>query len=64
MENPATWGEAEHIVSRILDEDYRHRHQVAQGEAEPLCGFSLERRITDALRDAGFLSEDQLPGLP
>jgi hypothetical protein len=51
-ENPATWGEAEEIVDRVL-EDY----------SDPeVCGLSTVRRITDALRDAGFCLERHTGG--
>ncbi len=47
MENPATWGEAEHIVSRVI---------VAYEQRDPhIVGLSLTRQITDALREAGLL---------
>ena len=49
MENPATWGEAERIVEQCLQED-------EDAKWRGICGLSLPRRITDALRDAGLLS--------
>jgi len=58
MENPETWGEAEKIVRRVLDEHDEHHRQVAQGKAEPICGLSLERKITEALREASLLSHE------
>jgi len=51
MENPATWGEAEKIVDRILEQAWRN---------EAPCGLSLNRQITDALRLAGLLRERPL----
>lgn len=51
MENPATWTEAEHVVSRVLKEAW-----IDDGEFR--CGLSVERQITDALRKAGLLNED------
>lgn len=58
MENPATWGKAERVVNDALRTHYR---QVAADEAagEFHAGLSLPRKITDALREAGFdLKED------
>jgi hypothetical protein len=52
MENPATWGEAEKIVSRVITE-----HDALMRREPGLCGLSLERQITDALRRAGLLAE-------
>lgn len=54
MENPATWGPAEKVVSRILAEQ-------DDVESQFLCGLSLARRITDALREAGLLREEYIP---
>lgn len=54
MENPATWGPAEQVIRKVLDDD----HQLSLSP-EPICGLSLERRITDALRAAGLLKEIQ-----
>ncbi len=53
MENPATWGEAELIISEVLDD-----HDRVQRGPEPLCGFSVEKLIADALRKAGLLKEE------
>jgi hypothetical protein len=50
MENPATWGEVERVIHEVLAEDYRIR--AGRGI---VVGLSLERRIADALRDAGLL---------
>ena len=50
MENPATWGPAEKILSSVLDEHL--------GLPQDLAGLSLERRIADALRAAGLLLPD------
>ena len=47
MENPATWGPAEKILSGVLDEHL--------GLPQDLCGLSLERRLADALRKEGLL---------
>ena len=56
-ENPATWGEAERIVNKVLDDHFTYHHKVITGEAEPLAGLSLIRKITDALREAGLLND-------
>ncbi len=49
MENPATWGKAEHVVNDTIAE-----HDQVMRMSPGLCGLSLARRITDALREAGF----------
>lgn len=49
MENPATHGEAERIVVKVLDEHFANQEKA-------IIGLSLERQITDALREAGLLS--------
>ena len=54
-ENPATWGRAEHIVNKVLDDHFTHSHRVIAGEEEPVIGLSLVRQITDALREASLL---------
>lgn len=48
MENPDTWGEAERVVDREYERWWRDRENF-------VCGLSLARRVTDALRDAGLL---------
>lgn len=50
MENPATWGPAEHAVQDVLD-----RYRV--GQNNEVCGLSLARQITDALREQGLLND-------
>lgn len=53
MENPATWGKAEHVVHEAL--------RVADAvRMDFVCGLSVERQITDALRAAGLLREDSV----
>jgi hypothetical protein len=51
MENPTTWTEAEQIVSDALIE--------AENTPPHICGLSLPRQITDALRAAGLLREGE-----
>lgn len=51
MENPATWGRAEHVVSEALA-------QSDKNKLERRMGFSTTRLITDALRREGLLHED------
>lgn len=51
-ENPASWGEAEHVIRDAID---RHHENMAQG----IIGVSIVRTITDALREAGLLTEWQ-----
>ena len=50
MENPATWGAAERVVHDVITEHFAH-----QDAGETLCGLSLERQITDAMRKAGLI---------
>ncbi len=50
MENPMTWGEAERIVHGVLT-------QRETGEIR--MGLSTERRITNALRNAGLLVDPE-----
>lgn len=53
MENPATWGRAEQVISQAYQDWWK-------GRAEGRTGLSLPRRIADALRAAGLLrDEDQ-----
>ena len=52
-ENPATWGEAEHVIARTLDKFYDAVHG-----GQSLAGFSLPKQIANALREAGLLKEE------
>lgn len=52
MENPASWGEAERVVSKVLTEAFERNQNP-----EFVIGLSLERRITAALREVGLLAE-------
>lgn len=51
MENPATWGRAEHVVADALE-------RAHEQDAQHVVGLSHIRQITDALRAAGLLKED------
>jgi hypothetical protein len=54
MEDPATWSEAEVIISKLLYDDAEQR---ALGSSDAYyAGLSLPRRIADALRGTGLLS--------
>lgn len=57
MENPATWGKAEHTVSQVLDEFFANQERTITDPA--ICGPSLERLITNALREAGLLLKEE-----
>jgi hypothetical protein len=57
MENPATWGEAERIVDRVLTEFFANQEMLVTNPAKVMFGYSLERLITNALREAGLLTE-------
>jgi hypothetical protein len=51
MENPMSWGKAEHVVNDVL-----RLHQLQEAApTKPLIGLSLTRKITDALREEGLL---------
>lgn len=52
MENPQTWTLAEHVVNRALEEHYSATRQK-------LCGLSIVRQITDALRAEGLLKDNE-----
>lgn len=51
MENPATWGKAEHVVHRALVE-------AEEALDRGVIGLSKVRQITDALRREGLLVEE------
>lgn len=51
MENPATWGRAERVVSDAWTNWY-------DAHAKGVVGLSLPRTITDALRAEGLLKEE------
>ncbi len=51
MESPFSWRKAEHVVFAAIRE-----HQEAL-EKKFIGGYSLEMRITNALREAGLLVE-------
>jgi hypothetical protein len=51
MENPATWGHAEHVVSEALQRADDNRREMRMG-------LSATRLITDALRREGLLHEE------
>lgn len=52
MEDPASWGKAEHVINEALME-------IAQAEADgPRFGFSKAHRIASALRQADLLKEE------
>lgn len=57
MENPATWGEAERIVQQVLDDFFANQNKPITDPAKYIAGLSLERKITDALREAGLLKD-------
>ena len=57
MENPATWSEAEIVVGRVLEWFFENQVKSITDPTKIVVGLSLERRITDALREAGLLKE-------
>jgi len=48
MENPATWGRAEHVIHRAITEWF-------EGRDQGVVGLSQTRFIADALRNEGLL---------
>src|SRR5260370_7774227 len=56
MENPATWGPAEKIVDKILGDIVVNRAKPIE---EKIIGLSAAKQITDALRNAGLLKEEE-----
>lgn len=48
MENPMSWGKAEHVVSDAIK-------QAERGREEMRMGFSMVKQITNALRAEGLL---------
>lgn len=52
MENPATWGKAEKVVFAAL-------HEAEIARLKGVYGLSTTRQITDALRKAGLLREEE-----
>lgn len=59
MENPATWGPVEKAVRGVLDDFFENQAKSIADPSKAICGLSLERRITDALRRAGLLREEE-----
>jgi len=61
MENPATWGHAEIVVSQVLREFFDNQERAITDPAKVICGPSLEWQITSALRDAGLMLKAGYP---
>ena len=51
MENPATWGRAEHVINAVLANHQDNLDRLGAFRAE----LSLPRQIADALRHEGLL---------
>lgn len=58
MENPASWGPAEHAVEQALQ---AYDENQARPPGERTIGLSLNRQLTDALRREGLLREGPPP---
>jgi len=56
-ENPAAWGRPERIVHDVLAAHEEQEYRVRAAHGEVICGPSLVRQITDALRREGLLRE-------
>lgn len=52
VENPQSWGVAEHVVQGVLNE-------CAERDRTLVVGLSRARMICDALRRAGLLREEE-----
>lgn len=61
MENPATGGTAERIVDRVLTDFNINQERMITDPAKAFFGRSLARQVTDALREAGLLIEEEEP---
>lgn len=57
-ENRATWGRAERVVSAALDEFFVNQDRAVTDPDKMVCGWSLERQIAEALREAGLLTQE------
>jgi hypothetical protein len=57
MENPDTWGKAEHTVSNVIEQYFLDKRKAME-TGQFRAGLSLARQITDALRAAGLLKEE------
>lgn len=60
MENPSTWGEAERIVQQVLDDFFANQKKRVTDPTKIMIGRSLPRHVTDALREAGLLKEEEV----
>jgi hypothetical protein len=52
MESPACWGHAERVIAEVI-------HEHLSVTAELRAGWSLERKIADALECAGLLVREE-----
>lgn len=52
MENPASWGRAERIISRTIQANQEETGAFGR------IGWSLPKQIAEALRKAGLLKEE------
>lgn len=57
MENPASWGPAERVVSGVLDEFFENQERAITDPEKVIAGTSLPSQITAALRRAGLLQD-------
>lgn len=55
-------GKAEKVVSKVLDDFFDNQERAITDPDKAICGPSLQRQITDALRKEGLLAkEDHVP---
>lgn len=59
MENPDTRGKAERVVEQALDEFHASRAKLITDPTKIMFRPSLPKLITNALREAGLLEEEQ-----
>lgn len=58
-ENPQEWCKATALISDVMEEEHRQMlEDAASGNYR--CGFSTPMRITLALKEAGYLTDEAL----
>lgn len=59
MEDPKSWGKAEHVVSAVIVNHERNRAEAKADPSKLQIGLSLTKQITNALRTEGLLVDDR-----
>lgn len=52
MENPASWGECQKLIAKVIDENDENMRSD-----NPAIGYSLVSQIYYALKEAGYIIE-------